>query len=166
MNQEVRMTLSVPEPMPEENESTPIWDLVIADMRDRDQFGRSKYRGVPLQVHNGRDPLVDLYQELLDGAVYARQLIEERRITTPDGWCNVESGLPAWDQRVLVAHGGYNDTIAVAYLSSDGWKTVRGYSALTGVTHWRHLPDGPVDTTRQTGVTNGQEEAAKCGHNP
>ena len=35
--------------------------------------------GTPLQAHNGRDPLVDAYQEALDLAVYLRQAIEERR---------------------------------------------------------------------------------------
>lgn len=54
-----------------------VWDLVLADMRDRDAAGRAKY-GTPLQPHNGRDPLVDLYQELLDAVVYARQEIQER----------------------------------------------------------------------------------------
>lgn len=33
----------------------------------------------PLQAHNGRDPLVDAYQEALDLVVYLRQAIEERR---------------------------------------------------------------------------------------
>ncbi|MCH9637778.1 MAG: hypothetical protein K0U16_07540 [Gammaproteobacteria bacterium] len=65
------------QPAPEPNESRPIWDLVIEDMRERDQEGRRRY-GVPLQAHNGRDPLVDAYQEALDLAVYLRQAIEER----------------------------------------------------------------------------------------
>jgi hypothetical protein len=47
-------------------------------MQARDHAGRQKY-GMPLQAHNGRDPLVDLYQELLDAVVYLRQAIEERR---------------------------------------------------------------------------------------
>ena len=49
---------------------------VIADMQDRDLAGRKKY-GTPLQPHNGRDALVDLYQELLDAAVYAKQAMFE-----------------------------------------------------------------------------------------
>lgn len=55
----------------------PIWDLVIEDMRQRDQIGRQRY-GVPLTVHNGRDALRDAYEEALDLAVYLRQAIEER----------------------------------------------------------------------------------------
>lgn len=47
------------------------------DMRARDHVGRQRY-GVPLQTHNGRDALVDLYQELLDSVVYIKQVILER----------------------------------------------------------------------------------------
>ena len=54
-----------------------IWPLVIADMQERDHLGRERY-GTPLQSHNGRDALVDAYQEALDLAVYLRQAIEER----------------------------------------------------------------------------------------
>lgn len=65
------------QPAPEPTDGTPIWELVIKDMQERDQLGRERY-GTPLQAHNGRDGLVDLYQELLDAVVYTRQLIEER----------------------------------------------------------------------------------------
>jgi hypothetical protein len=71
-------TLNKPEPAPVHNDSRPIWELVVEDMQARDHAGRQKY-GTPLQAHNGRDPLVDLYQELLDAVVYLRQAIEERR---------------------------------------------------------------------------------------
>lgn len=72
-----RTGLNTPEPEPTPNDSTPIWELVIADMRERDQAGRAKY-GVPLQAGNGRNSMVDAYQEALDLAVYLRQEIEER----------------------------------------------------------------------------------------
>lgn len=49
---------------------------VLVDMRERDAVGRTRY-GVPLQPHNGRKPLVDAYQELLDAVVYLRQHIYE-----------------------------------------------------------------------------------------
>lgn len=65
------------EPTPQPNTSTPIWDLVIADMRERDHVGRQRY-GTPLQANNGRDALIDAYQEALDLVVYLRQAIEER----------------------------------------------------------------------------------------
>ncbi len=62
---------------PVANAHPAVWPLVLADMQARDGEGRRKY-GVPLQPHNGRDTLVDLYQELLDAAVYTRTLIYER----------------------------------------------------------------------------------------
>lgn len=52
--------------------------LVCADIMARSAVGVKKY-GEPLKAFNGRDPLVDLYQELLDGAQYIRQVIEERK---------------------------------------------------------------------------------------
>jgi hypothetical protein len=54
-----------------------VWNLVVADMAARDFEGRRKY-GTPLQPYNGRDALVDAYQEALDLAVYLRQAIFER----------------------------------------------------------------------------------------
>lgn len=62
---------------PVPNESRPIWELVVEDMQERDQVGRQRY-GTPLQAGNGRDALVDAYQEALDLVVYLRQAIEER----------------------------------------------------------------------------------------
>jgi hypothetical protein len=59
------------------NEQPAVWDLVRADMRVRDHVGRSRY-GTPLQPFNGRDALLDAYQEALDLAVYLRQAIFER----------------------------------------------------------------------------------------
>ena len=46
-------------------------------MLARDHLGEEKY-GTRLQAFNGRDPLVDAYQEILDMSVYVRQEIEER----------------------------------------------------------------------------------------
>jgi hypothetical protein len=68
---------TTPEPPPKENTSRPIWELVIEDMGRRDHEGRRRY-GTPLQAGNGRDALVDAYQEALDLCVYLRQAIEER----------------------------------------------------------------------------------------
>lgn len=70
-----RRVVDQPPPIP--NASPAIWALVIADMEERDQTGRARY-GTPLQAHNGRDSLVDAYQEALDLVVYLRQAIAER----------------------------------------------------------------------------------------
>ena len=48
----------------------------FGDMQARDRVGRERY-GTPLQPFNGRDPMVDAYQEALDGCVYLRQSIAE-----------------------------------------------------------------------------------------
>lgn len=58
-----------------------VWDLVMLDMIERDKIGRERY-GTPLQAFNGRDPLVDAYQEALDLVVYLRQALEERAAGT------------------------------------------------------------------------------------
>ena len=60
-----------------DNPHPAVWPLVMRDMIDRDQSGREKY-GVPLKAHNGRDTLLDAYQEALDLAVYLRTAIYER----------------------------------------------------------------------------------------
>ncbi len=65
------------QPMPTPNGSPSVQEMVIADIQVRMQVGLERY-GVLLQPHNGRDALRDLYEELLDAACYARQMIEER----------------------------------------------------------------------------------------
>jgi hypothetical protein len=62
---------------PVANKKPAVWHLVMADMAARDAIGREKY-GTPLQPHNGRNPLIDAYQESLDQTVYLRQAIEEQ----------------------------------------------------------------------------------------
>jgi hypothetical protein len=56
---------------------TPIVDLVRADLEARAVEGEKKY-GERLKANNGRDALVDAYQEALDLCMYLRQAIEER----------------------------------------------------------------------------------------
>lgn len=72
-----------PEPGPvgddgdDANSRPKIVDLVIADMAEKSERGKAKY-GTYLQAHNGRDPLVDCYQELLDACQYMRQVLYEK----------------------------------------------------------------------------------------
>lgn len=65
------------QPPPAASVAPAVWPLVVADMAQRDRVGRERY-GTPLRAHNGRDALVDAYQEALDLAVYLRQAIYER----------------------------------------------------------------------------------------
>lgn len=62
---------------PKPNGKPAVADLVIADVRARQELGQKRY-GTDLQPNNGRDALVDAYQEAIDLAMYLRQLIEER----------------------------------------------------------------------------------------
>jgi len=64
--------------MPTPNDGDSMWDKVIEDMKDRDKVGRKRY-GTPLQAFNGRDSLIDAYQESQDLTVYIRQTIEEMK---------------------------------------------------------------------------------------
>lgn len=50
---------------------------VIVDMRERKRLGIERY-GVALKPHNGRNALVDAYQESLDACQYLAQAILER----------------------------------------------------------------------------------------
>jgi hypothetical protein len=65
------------QPEPIENDNPASWDLVLEDMKQRDLLGLTRY-GTRLQAHNGRDSLKDVYEELLDAAVYIRTLMFER----------------------------------------------------------------------------------------
>lgn len=67
----------VDQPPPVGNDRPAIQDLVLADIAERKRIGIERY-GRALQPHNGRDALVDAYQEVLDLAMYVRQEIEER----------------------------------------------------------------------------------------
>ena len=51
--------------------------MVLADLTNRALEGNLKY-GEPLLANNGRDALVDAYQEALDLCMYLRQAITER----------------------------------------------------------------------------------------
>jgi hypothetical protein len=75
--------LAAEQPMPAPNDSPSVQGMVIADLEVRLQVGIQRY-GTPLQSHNGRDALRDLYEELLDACCYIRQLIAERDTPIPE----------------------------------------------------------------------------------
>jgi hypothetical protein len=54
-----------------------VLDLVLKDLTDRAEVGKERY-GTYLEIHNGRDALMDAYQEALDLSMYLRQAMEER----------------------------------------------------------------------------------------
>jgi len=58
--------------------------LVREDLEVRERVGVQRY-GSPLRIFNGRDALVDAYQEAMDLTVYLRQAIAERDfVSDPD----------------------------------------------------------------------------------
>jgi len=66
-------TSAQPKPKPGKDD---VIDLVIEDFRARAEMCSKDY-GTGLQTFNGRDALIDLYQELMDAVMYLRQLIAE-----------------------------------------------------------------------------------------
>lgn len=65
------------QPDPRDSDGPAVWDLVMTDMAARDRIGAERY-GTRLRPGNGRDALVDGYQEALDLCCYLRQAIYER----------------------------------------------------------------------------------------
>lgn len=74
------------------------WRNVADDMRARDSVGRERY-GTPLTTGNGRDHLVDAYQEALDLVVYLRTESLE-----PASKIYPERLRIAYEQAVAMAH--------------------------------------------------------------
>lgn len=68
------------EPQPTSSSiSVEVWTQVMVDMIARDKMGTEKY-GTPLKTFNGRNALVDAYQEALDLVVYLKQQILENEL--------------------------------------------------------------------------------------
>ncbi len=76
------MSANDPQPLPQFGVGPKTWQLVIDDMNERDEMGARKY-GCRHQHDNGRDHLVDAYQEALDLCVYLRAEIERRKAVAP-----------------------------------------------------------------------------------
>lgn len=72
---------ATPQPPPQPGQ-TPVLPLVIADLEARGVMGEQKY-GTPLMAENGRFALMDLYQELLDAVLYAKQGLLQAELLTP-----------------------------------------------------------------------------------
>lgn len=66
--------------LPTANGHPDIQSAVIADIEKRREVGIARY-GTALQPNNGRDALLDLYEELLDGLCYLKQFLIEQEMT-------------------------------------------------------------------------------------
>lgn len=71
------------QPAPVVNDSVPVSDQVQQYLQRRKEFGMAKY-GTPLQAHNGRDALIDAFEEATDLVQYLAQAIIERDGKLPD----------------------------------------------------------------------------------
>ena len=82
---------ATPQPAPSQSNHKPIiaeiravlheaprqyFDALMQDLEDRSRMGFDKY-GTMLKPFNGRDALVDMYQELLDALMYNLQAMVE-----------------------------------------------------------------------------------------
>lgn len=63
--------------MPTVNTEPDIQSRVIADIEKRRELGISRY-GTALQPNNGRNALLDLYEELIDAVMYTKQRLVEQ----------------------------------------------------------------------------------------
>ncbi len=60
-----------------------VLDRVLEDLEQRAEAGKKKY-GTYLETHNGRDALLDAYQEALDLCMYLGHLIMENETRGSD----------------------------------------------------------------------------------
>lgn len=65
------------QPLPTEGHGPPVIELVKQDLDARSEMGLKKY-GRLLRAGNGRDALLDAYDEACDLVMYLRQAIAER----------------------------------------------------------------------------------------
>jgi thymidylate synthase (FAD) len=77
------MTVATTQQPKPNGDGADVTDLVLRDLQLRREAGTRKY-GTPLRTFNGRDALVDAYQESLDLTVYLRQRIGEEEHTLRD----------------------------------------------------------------------------------
>lgn len=77
------MDASRPEPLPKPGMEN-VAGAVLVDIKARIEMGERKY-GTVLQTHNGRDALMDAYQEAIDLVFYLKQAIMECKKETING---------------------------------------------------------------------------------
>lgn len=87
------------QPPPTQSKHVPIVWLVTHDLERRAAAGAAKY-GDKLRGFNGRDALLDAYQEALDLAMYLRQAIYERDHAPAPPWPRILERLAHLEGRV------------------------------------------------------------------
>jgi hypothetical protein len=97
-----------PQPIPTPGQQD-VLPEVITDLQARAAFGVKKY-GTTLQTRNGRDPLMDAYQESLDQTMYLKQALLERDNPAPTY---------NWPQTVFVSRNSITDQVAHVLSEAD-----------------------------------------------
>jgi len=118
------------QPAPEHNDKPAVWSLVMRDMTERDIFGAEKY-GTRLQPGNGRDFLLDAYQEALDLVVYLRGAIYERDEMPTAKDCLVVETAAAID----------DDSPRAQVVQQNGQMAAEVYAAADGSPSWVNAPE-------------------------
>lgn len=67
------------QPLPIPTDEISVHDLVVEDVKQRKALGLRKYKSL-LQASNGRDHLLDAYEEALDLAIYLRAELDRRAV--------------------------------------------------------------------------------------
>lgn len=100
-----------------------ITDLVVNDLQVRKEAGTKKY-GTPLKAFNGRNALVDAYQEGLDMVLYMRQRLEENgvRSTAPTPQIETTDKITV---RLVQKMGGDHMVAAAAKVSTSGEESLQ-----------------------------------------
>lgn len=122
-----------PEPMSTKGREK-VTEALIEDLRERSEIGREKY-GTYLETFNGRNALVDAYQEVLDLAQYLKQLLMEQ------GPFKYPEIGPGEDGLLLVFVEGVGWCIDEYADGGFVWasRTDNPYQ----ITHWTYLPGDP-----------------------
>lgn len=127
---------STPQPPPNKGERV-IVDEVIEDLKARKEFGIERY-GTPLMSHNGRNALVDAYQEALDLCCYLKQaLIEARPEEDKVCGCHVDYmnlKVKKWDWCI------HNNCVK-DYGKSDDCEHAKYVTQKEDCEHWKEVAD-------------------------
>jgi thymidylate synthase (FAD) len=108
---------TTPQPAPTGN-GADITDMVVRDLTDRREAGTLKY-GTSLRAFNGRNALIDAYQESLDMTLYLRQKLTENGERSAGASVEIET-TDKITVRLIQKSGGDHMVVAAARVSTSG----------------------------------------------
>lgn len=86
------------QPTPTHSDGIDIIDEVRKDLQQRAKMGEKTY-GTRLKPFNGRDALIDAYQEALDLAVYLKQKLVEEENHRQESYKPFKSRILVWEEK-------------------------------------------------------------------